>query len=227
MFDKHVRAFVHASCATIQKSIVQARRQRRERRTAVATIPDGIKAGTKRTYENEWRRYVSFAEKVTASIPGRDRPWDAMLLWAYMAARAKSCRPATVTSHLSALAYFGISNGFVLPTSKYDGNPILHHQIGRMKRQLSIDTPTENGARYTPERCTALGNGAVALLLSAFRVYDRAHFRRLPRSVRHHLCACVMSHTCGMRFGHFLCRKYTRASFLTDPSDNTLRLVTD
>ena len=191
------------------------------------TLPDGIKPSTLRTYRSEWMRYVRFGEKMTTSLPGRDREWDPMLLWAYMAFRAQSCCPATVVSNLSALAHFGITHGFVLPTSKYDGNPLLRHRVIRMKRQVALDRRSTTQCTYTPDRCTALGAASVGLLLSAFKVRDRHAFWSLSRAVRHNLAACVMQCTCGMRFGHFVFRRYTRDSFLRDPEDGSFRLITD
>ena len=139
VFDKRLRAFVHASCAVIQNKVITAARECEARGDPNARLPDGIKSGTLRTYSSEWNRYVEFAERVTVAVPGRDRDWDAALLWAYMSFRAQSCRPSTIVSNLSALAHFGVTYGFLSPNSKYDGKRLLHYRLSRMKRQIAIN----------------------------------------------------------------------------------------
>ena len=225
-FDKHLRCFVHADCAMMHRAVA--------RRIAAVTqpthqlaLPEGLKESTVNAYASIWQRYIDFASGMSPSVPGRDAPWDARLLWAFMQLRARTCKPQTVVQNLTALAHFSTSSGHVLPTSKFDGNALLHRLISRMKRQLSLNLPIGTHATFTPERCTALGRRTVSLLLSAFQVHGRSEFRALPRGLRHHLFASVMQATAGMRFGHFIYRRYTRDSFLIDATDSSVRLLTD
>ena len=143
--------------------------------------------------------------------------------------RADKCKPTTVFSAISALAHFGTLHGFVLPTQKWDGNPLFYRQIKNMKREISLRYRAKMGAAgvtYHVARSTPIGAQSVSLLLSHFQVYDEPAFLRLERLHRHHLVVSMMQHTCGMRFGHFLWRRYRKSAFVED-RHGTFRLVTD
>ena len=119
------------------------------------------------------------------------------------------------------LAHFGPETGFVLPNSKFDGDPALRRGVERIKKQLRIDAAieaTESGTPQDVERCTPLGRDSVELILSALRVFGEEQFSRLPRTDRHHVVASMMQHTQGLRFGHFIYRNYSRAAFFEDPN---------
>ena len=194
-------------------------------------LPTGLKSKTYDSYVEEWRHYVRFTERMWSAdiVPGRDEEWNAFVLWKYMVHRSEKCKPSTVFSAVSALAYIGTLNGFVLPTQKWDGNPLFYRQLKNMKRELSLRYRSKNpegGATYDVKRSTPIGAQSISLLLSHFQVYDQASFLRLPRVHRHNLAIAMMQHTCGMRFGHFLWRKYRVSSFTCD-IHGTFRLVTD
>lgn len=180
------------------------------------------------SYASEWDRYVHFASRSGTEVPGRDCPWDPEVLWAYMRLRSRTCKPATITSHLSKLAHAGTLHGFVLPTTKDDCAPLLHRQIGLMKRQLVLDGKHGGGSQvYDPVRSTPLGTAAVGGLFAAFGVTDESSFAAQSRATRHHLNCCVMQHSCGMRFGHFVQRRYTVRDVVVNPGDGSMRLMTD
>ena len=228
VFDKWLRVCVHESCATSQgRTITSSVRRTHTPRQPPEALPEGLRQSTMATYTNEWRRYTTFAASVVTEVPGRDVQWDPFLLWAYMQSRSRTCKPSTVISSLSALAHFGTSYGWVLPTTKYDGDALLHRQIARMKKQLSLNSPIGGHCSYAPDRSTPLGKGAVSLMLSAFAVVDEHSFRSLPRKHRHNLFASVVQCNSGMRFGHFTQRRYTINSFVEDVNDGSWRLVTD
>ena len=228
VFDKRLRVCVHASCAITQRrAILSAAGHARIPQRPPEDLPEGLRQSTMATYTSEWRRYISFATSVATKVPGRDVQWDPFLLWSYMRFRSRTCKPSTVISSLSALSHFGTTFGWVLPTTKYDGDALLHRQISRMKKQLSLNAPVGGHCSFAPERSTPLGNGAVSLMLSAFAVKDERSFRALPREHRHHLFASVVQCNSGMRFGHFIHRRYTIDSFTRDVRDGSWRLVTD
>ena len=141
--------------------------------------------------------------------------------------RAEKCKPTSIFSAISALSHMSTDHGVVLSSQKWDGNPLLYRQIRNMKREISLLHAQKGGdATFDVTRSTPLGAASISLLLSHFKVYDQASFLRLSRRDRHHLVVAMMQHTCGMRFGHFLARKYRTSSFATD-LHGTFRLVTD
>ena len=157
-------------------------------------------------------------------------PWDIDVLYSYMRMRSETCAPSTLTSCFTHLAYFSVETGFILPNSKFDGgDPILRKGVVRIKRQLNLDyadSATVLGADLSVHRCTPTGQGAVELVLSAWQVRSEADFNRLSRADRHNVAITPMSHTAGMRFGHFLSRTYTTHSFVSGRG-GSCHLVTD
>ena len=99
-----------------------------------------------------------------------------------------------------------------------------------MKKQVTLDARAKarsEGKNYVAvDRCTPVGKRGVETLLSAFAITSKARFARLRRDDRHHLAACLMQHTGGMRFGQFTERDYDFGAFILDATDNSLRLVT-
>ena len=92
-------------------------------------------------------------------------------------------------SAVSALAHCGVMHSFVLPSTKFDGNPLLYKQIKNMKREIFLGYRSEhpaNGATFSVKRATPIGASSVSLLLSHFQVYDQGSFLRLPH--RHRWC---------------------------------------
>ena len=222
---------VHAECEVIQDAVAAAARDAQALREELEGLPTGLKPKTFDSYSVEWSRYEKFVTRMWSSeaIPGKDEPWNAFLLWKYMLYRAEKCKPTTVFSAVSALAHIGTLHGHVLPTQKWDGNPLFYRQLKNMKREISQryrSTHALNGATFDVRRSTPIGAQSVSLLLSHFRVYDKASFLSLPRQHRHHLVISMMQHTCGMRFGHFLWRNYRVSSFTRD-RHGTFRLITD
>ena len=222
---------IHAECHRIQSAAVRAAESARVIAEEQQALPSGLKPKTLSTYNDEWARYVRFAERMWSSskIPGRDGPWNAFLLWKYMQFRAEKCKPTTVFSAVSALSHVGVKFGFVLPTQKCDGNALLYRQITNMKREISLAYRQQHGsdgATFDVQRSTPLGAESISLILSHFQVVDRPSFMRLSRRDRHHVAVSMMQHTCGMRFGHFLSRSYRVSSFVRD-AHGTFRLVTD
>jgi len=198
---------------------------------AVMAMPHGLRPDTVATYRAEWSRYVRFAQRLgyEPDVPGRDTPWVPFLLWRFLLFRSERCKPTTIFAGLSALAHFGHYHRHVLPTRKEDGNAMLHRDIANMKREVSIIYCSKKGIRgltYDVQHSTPLAKAAMELILSAFGVFDEAHFRRLKREDRHHLAGSAMQHTKGLRFGHFLYRDYKVASFVLG-ADGTYRLSTD
>ena len=174
--------------------------------------------------------YLRFAARLGAggSIPGKDEAWNPYVLWRYMLWRSETCKPSTVYGCLSALSHFGWFHRHVLPTKRWDGDPLLHRDIQRMKKEIAIRFVSRHGVDGTApdvKRTTPLGTDSVALLLSAFEAYSRRNFLRLKRRHRHHLVGCVLQHTCGMRFGHFS-RRYRMSAFVLG-ADGAYRLITD
>ena len=226
-FDKAI----HAECNEVQRAVVTAAREAHTVRMELRELPSGLKPKTLNSYVEEWRQYVRFAERVWTAevVPGKDGPWNAFLLWKYMLHRAEKCKPTTVFSAVSALAHVGAMKGFVLPTQKWDGNPLFYRQLKNMKRDISMRHRGKNesgGATFDVRRSTPIGSQSISLLLSYFQIYNEAAFLDLPRLHRHHLFISMMQHTCGMRFGHFLSRSYRVSSFVKDRY-GTFRLVTD
>ena len=194
-------------------------------------LPHGLRPDTLASYAAEWSRYISFAQRLgfSSAVPGRDCPWVPFLLWRFLLFRSEKCKPSTVFAGLSALAHFGHHHRQLLPTRKEDGHAMLHRDIANMKREISIFYCAAKGINnltYDVAHSAPLGNDAVALILSAFQVFGRTQFRTLSRVDRHHLVACVMQHTAGMRFGHFLYRQYMVSSFVLG-ADGSFRLTTD
>ena len=150
-------------------------------------------------------------------MPGRDLPWRASVLWDYLLFRSATCKPPTLNSELSALAYSSVRYGHILPVSKYEQPALLYKQIRRMRAQLKLDAVSAaNGDRTVldPEQCTPLDNNDVAFLFAAYGVYDRDSFLSSDRPVRHHLFANTVQYTAAMRFGHFIYRAYRVDDFV-------------
>ena len=221
---------VHAECEVLQQAVASATEARRAAVELIDELPTGVKPKTLDSYLGEWRLYVQFAERLWSQtlVPGRDEQWNPFLLWKYLEYRAQRCKPTTVFSAVSALAHCGVMHGFVLPTTKFDGDPLFYKQIKNMKREISLRyrAAHPNGATFNVKRATPIGANSVSLLLSHFQVVDQASFLRLPRRHRHHLVVSMMQHTCGMRFGHFMWRNY-RVSAFTKDLHGTFRLLTD
>ena len=161
-------------------------------RDELAELPTGLKPKTFDAYAEEWRKYEKFVLRKwsTVSTPGKDEPWNAFVLWKYMLHRSEKCKPTTVFSSVSALAHFGTLHGHVLPTQRWDGNPLFYRQLKNMKREISQryrNKQGANGATYDVKRSTPIGAQSVSLLLSYFQVYDEASFLALPRLHRHHI----------------------------------------
>ena len=235
MKDMSVRRFVHADCARVQQPVVE-----RAARAAEAAdpadgvhqqLPHGLSAPSVKDYTAEWERYKQFAAERREQIPGEAVQWDLALLWEYMQHRASTCRPTTIKQILTKLAHFGVRHGFILANSKFDGSPADHKAIHKMMQQLKLDArkgATARGTNYAPvERCTPIGVRGVSMLLSGFQVVNRQAFLRLRRVDRHNLALAMMQHTGGMRYGQFVTRDYNLPSFVADPADASLRLVTD
>ena len=139
-------------------------------------------------------------------MPGRDTAWNPFLLWQYMQFRAEKCKPTSVFSALSALAHMGMKCGFVLPTTRFDGDALLYRQIRSMKREISLMHRAKHGVKGATidiQRSTPLGRESDELLLLHFMVYDEEALLRLARIDRHNMMVSLMQHACGMRFGHF------------------------
>ena len=226
-FDKAI----HAECKALQRAVVAAADCTLAMAEERLDLPAGLQPKTLVSYLDEFGRYVRFAERMWSEfiVPGRDEVWNAFLLWKFMLFRAEKCKPTTVFSSLSALAHCGVQHGYVLPTTKWDGNALFYRQIKNMKREISRmyrASRQVNGATYDVLRSTPVGASSISLILSHFQVVDERSFLRLSRANRHHIAVSMMQHTCGMRFGHFMWRKYTVASFPCDLY-GTYRLLTD
>ena len=221
----HVQLMVHASdelVGVVAGSADEALR-------LAETLPHGLQPKTVDTYRSEWRQYLALARRLvgTSGLPGKDVPWNPYVLWRYMLMRSETCKPTTVNGCISALAHFGHRHRFVLPSTKWDGDPLLRRDILNMKREISILHKTNGGAdRYDADHSTPLEGRSVGLILSALQVFDEKSFNALTRKHRHHLAITPMQHTKGMRFGHFIARRYTTKSF-TRNVEGCSRLYTD
>ena len=82
-FDVAAAKFVHECCVHVHQTSAPPTRH-----TVVGdspTLPAVIKPATLQGYITEWDRYEALATRLGyVAIPGRDRPWDMQLLWAYM-----------------------------------------------------------------------------------------------------------------------------------------------
>ena len=196
----------------------------------LAGLPHGLRPDTLATYSAEFARYVDFATRLGyVPVPGRDAPWNMFLLWIYMLHRSEKCKPTTIFACLSALAHFGHHHRHLLATRKEDGDGMMHRDIAKMKREISLYYCSSKGIKsltYDVQHSVPLARATIELLLSAFRVVDEASFRRVRRKDRHHLVASAMQHTAAMRFGHFVARDYTVLSFVRG-ADGAYRLITD
>ena len=192
------------------------------------SLPSGLKKKSKESYAAEWQQYEQFVQRVwSVSVPGKHEQWNAFLLWKYLCFRARRCKPTTIFSCLSALAHLGTKWGYVLPTTKFDGNPLMYRQIKNMKREISLRYRDEHGiSTFDVKQSASLGRDTISLLLSAFQMWSKLTFLRLGRADRHHIVASMMQHTCGMRFGHFLSREYRVTAFVQD-ANQSFRLMTD
>ena len=229
-WDASSGKYVHQSCAKVLVRVADAADAATVGRSRQDAPPPGLKPKTLATYRVEWLRYCSWAEQRLQVVPGRDAPWDTQVLWQYMRMRAKTCNPTTLASCFTMLAHFSVDTGFLLPNSKFDGGcPVLRKHVARIKKQLRIDDAVAAAAtnkNREVHHCTALGQGSVELLLSAFRVRTEAEFNKLSRVDRHNLAIVPMQHTVGMRFGHFLHRSYTVGSFVRG-TEGSAHLITD
>ena len=221
--------FVHKSCVRVHERLIKA--AARVSAQHADELPRGLKPTTLSTYSREWERYLAFVNRHGRDdMPGKEGPWDALLLWHYLQFRALTCKPSSLRGVLSALAHYGAHRGHLLATSRFDDDSVMYRRIRDMKNQLFIEYRARAGTEETelgPNRCTPLGCRAVSFLFNSFAVVDRTSFGRLARADRHHLAACAMQHTCAMRFGHFPARAYVRDMFARDPDNGSLRLVTD
>ena len=172
-------------------------------------LPSGLVQASQAQYDNEWQRYKHFTMQRLHYLPGRDCPWTARPLWEYLSHRATSCSPATIRTILSKLARRSVQFNHVLPLQKYEQPTILYKQVRRMVRQLQIDHATRAITKL--KGSTPIGSDVVTSILQAFSIHHEASFARLPRACRHHVVACLMQHTAGLRFGHFIYRSYTNA----------------
>lgn len=237
-WDKRDDNYVHVSCATTLWSAVGAAAAATATTAAREAAPAGLHAKTPSglrkkslaTYTAEWSRYCDWVGARFSQVPGRDIPWDIDVLYNYMLMRSKTCVPSTLTSCFTHLAYFSVESGFILPNSKFDGgDPILRKGVVRLKRQLNLDyadNAAKIGVDHAVHRCTATGQGAVELILSSLQVRSEAAFNGLSREDRHQVAITPMSHTAGMRFGHFLYRSYSVHSFVRGRG-GSFHLVTD
>ena len=203
-FDVGFSTAVHADCERSQLSLVAAAEacettQQRVIDRNGGELPHGLRPGTLSTYSAEWQRYVALAQRLgfDPDVPGRDVPWNPYLLWRFMQWRAESCKPTTVFAAVSALAHFGRQCRFLLPTKKEDGHAMFHRDIAKMKKEISLYHSSKMGhagATYAVDHSTPLGFASVALIFSAFAVYNERSFLRLSRCDRHHLWAVVAQH---------------------------------
>ena len=97
--------------------------------------------------------------------------------------------------------------------------------MGKVAGQKAVLT-AQLGIDRAIHRCTPAGQGVVELLLSAHQVRSEVDFNRLSRADRHNVAITPMSHTAGMRFGHFLFRSYSIHSFVLGRG-GSYHLVTD
>ena len=235
-WDKQQRAYVHRSCAAALRPVVAAAaaNARTDNATAPAGMrakaPPGLRAKSLASYRKEWHRYCDWVESRLSAVPGRDVPWDVDVLYNYMLMRSETCAPSTLTSCFTQLAHFGVDFGFILPNSKHDGgDPVLRKGVQRIKKQLNIDyadKAAQRGETITVHHCTALGNGAVSLILSTLQVRSESAFNQLSRVDRFNVAISPLMHTAGMRFGHFLYRSYSVHSFVRGRG-GSFHLVTD
>ena len=204
--------------------------QEQENVTATSTLPHGLAKSSLKDYSNEWMKYLLFATQRRTLVPGKDVKWDLDLVWEYLRFRSRTCKPETIKQVLTKLAHFGARYKFVLPTSKFDGDPCAYRSVSKMKKQLAIDAraaAAEAGTDYEPvDRCTPIGQRGVSMILSAFALWNERQFNRLSRRDRHHVAALMMQHTGGMRFGGFAAKNYTSDSFIADATAS-LHLITD
>ena len=193
--------------------------------------PHGLSGKTLQDYKVEWSRYERFAGRDGSDVPGRDRDWDYSLVWRYIQHRAQTCKPSTITQILTKLRHFGLRRGYVLANSKSDAMPAQYGKVRSMKKQVTIDARSKSASEGKPyvavDRCTPVGKRGIDLLLSGFGLTTEARFKRLRRDDQHEIVASVMQHTGGMRFGGLIERDYTLSAFISDATDNSLRLVTD
>ena len=221
---------VHADCHSLARAAeLQERRISKQRNAA---LPHGKKDGTMETYARQWSKYVDFAERrgLAHMIPGKNCPWDLLLLWRFMQFRARTCKPSTIVSELSALAHFGAHYGFLLSTSKHDHDSLTYRRVCNLRSQLSLNYRAGRGAGTVaigPEQCCPLGFAAVELILSALRIYDFRAFASLSRFDRHQVVASLLQHSTAMRFGHFAARMYTISAFAWSHLDSCYILTTD
>jgi hypothetical protein len=197
--------------------------------TAQQRLPPGLKPRSLQAYRAEFGMYVAWVQKFQSVVPGRDAPWDATLLWRYLQFRSDRCKASSLMSAISMLAYFGPETGHVLPNDKCDGNTQLRKALDRIKKQLKIDAAlevTDELLLKSVQRSTPLDKGAVELTLATLEVTSEEKFARLGRVDRHNAVLTAVQHTAGMRFGHFVARKYTDASFRKD-ADGSRHLISD
>ena len=225
--DFKSRKFVHACCIKVLSYVHRAHEQNLE--ASPSAVPAGLTAASSNAYKTEWSTYVNWVLAQQRDVPGKDVPWDASLLWQYLQFRSQKCKASTLVSILSMLAHFGPETGFVLPNSKYDGNPELRRSLERMKKQLRLDAALEkeeDNVERDVGRATPLDQGSVELLLSAFQIFDEDAFLRRSREDRHNVMLSAVQYTAGVRFGHFLARQFTEASFRKRPN-GSYHLVSD
>ena len=105
----------------------------------------------------------------------------------------------------------------------------MHRALERMRKQLNMDahaTAEQTGPTADIQHCVGLGKRTVGDIMSAYHAFSKAAFRVLPRIVRHNLVLNAVSHTGGMRYGHFPDRDYSIDAFVRD-AEGSYRLITD
>ena len=174
VFDPSIDKFVHRLCG--QRFYVDSPddRYRRRRPTKRPRSPGtgpagpakrsrsftahGLKPLTLETYTQEWGKYTAFAVRRGYSlVPGRDAPWDLLLVYNYMLWRGETCKPTTLARIFSILTHFGTVSGFLLSNSRYDNDSLTYRRLKNMKKQLVLDFSARFGAEaLVPNRCTPL-----------------------------------------------------------------------
>ena len=157
---------------------------------------------------------MAFASERRDVVPGRDAPWEAGLLWAYLQLLARTCKPSTIVSRLSMLAYHGSRCGHILPVSKNEQPSLLYKDIVRMRKQLKLDAAEKiSPDKRPPVSKVGLANTSIVAILSAHGVSDAESFQRLSDIDRQYVATAVMQHTAGLSFGHFVHRHYKPKDF--------------
>ena len=204
--------------------------------SAFADPAFGLEPSSAIAYAREWALYTTWwgtSGPGRLGLPGRDRPWDFQILYAFMRTRARTCRPSTLRSVLTMLKEGGAKYRHFLPTQKHEQPHILYHRIRRMMAQLAKEhrartaaTPAAAPAATGPRRATAVGTKSIGIVISALGATSPAGMANMGRTNAANIVKMAFSHTGALRHGHFSSRRLRVGHIRDKPAMARVNMIT-